>query len=270
MPTTDILIVSCAKHFPWLRYALKSIERFAHGFRQCKVLIPENDSDKLQHLLGDFSNSFGIPIRIAMFKDWPSKGFLRHEDIIIHSNEWTDADFILHSDSDCLFVEEFRPQDYFVEGKPVLMHGSYKWLREVVQANLDMWRETVERAIGGPVEQETMRRHPAVFSRFLYPKTQECIRAHTKSDAHDFIHSCREEFPQGFCEFNTLGAIAWRHFHDDYHWINHQELHENGIPWPNSKLVQFWSHGNPEEPQEPVYKGKPHRCTPAELLKSIP
>lgn len=268
---TDILIVSCAKHFDWLRFALKSIDRFARGFRQCKVLIPENDHDKLQHLLGEFSGCFGIPIRIALFRDWTGKGFLRHEHIIMTADEWTDADFILHTDSDCLFVEPFSPEDYFVDGKPVLMHARYEWLKNEVQANLDMWRVAVESAIGPPVEQETMRRHPAVHPRLVYAVARHLMVKHTGKPVDEYIQSCREEFPQTFAEHPTLGAVAWREMHDAYHWIDHEQLHKTNTPWPAStnKLTQWWSHQSPDLPQEPIFRGQKWRGTPAELLKLV-
>jgi hypothetical protein len=266
---SDILIVSCQKHYPWLRWALKSIVRFASGFRQVMVLVPENELSGLNSWLGEFSNNPGVPIRIKMFKDWPGKGFLCHEWQIMCSDQATDADYFVHLDSDTLFVEPVTPQDYFVDGKPVLMHGSYDWLHQVVQANLRMWQETVVAAIGGDVPQETMRRHPAVHPRETYVLARELIEKHTGQHPMQYIHGCREDFPQGFCEFNTLGAVAWRHLHDKYHWIDHQQLHETNTPWPAGKLVQFWSHAAPEVAQEPVFKGHPFKCTPESLLASI-
>jgi hypothetical protein len=265
--TTDIFIVSCEKHYPWLRWALKSIVRFASGFRQVMVAIPEQETSGLNAWLGEFSNNNGVPIRLKMFKDWPGRGFLCHEWQIISTDQFTDADYFVHLDSDTLFYAPVTPADYFVDGKPVLMHASYDWLHQVVQANLMMWRETVVNAIGGSAPMETMRRHPAVHPREIYALTREMIEKHTGRHPMEYVHSCREEFPQGFCEFNTLGAVAWRHLHDKYHWIDHQRLHETGTPWPDNKLCQFWGHGPVDVAQEPVYEGKPFRCTPEELLK---
>lgn len=267
--TTDILIVSCAKHFAWLRYALLSCKRFATGFRQVKILIPSEDLDAITPLLTELSQKDGITSRVQCYDDWPGKGFLRHEHVIMSSDEFTDADFVCHIDSDCMFTEPVTPEDYFVNGKQVLMHGRYEWLKNDVQANLDMWRVTVENAIGRPVTQETMRRHPAVHTRKLYPQARVEIEAHTGKSCADYIASCQESFPQGFCEFNTLGAVAWDHFHDDYHWIDHEQLHKTGTPWPNGKLVQWWSHQSPELPQSPVYKDKPWTGTPEQFLKML-
>ena len=269
MPTTDLLIVSCAKHFPWLRYSLRSVARFARGFRQVKILVPTEDLPAMSPLLTEFSGDQGIPIRVVVYDDWPGRGFLRHEHVIMCSDEFTDADFVCHLDSDCTFVEPVAPEDYFVGDKPVLMHATYEWLKNEVQANLDMWRVTVEEAIGKPVTREFMRRHPAVHHRGLYSVARACIKAHTGKDCRDYIKGCREEFPQSFCEFNTLGEVAWRLFHDDYYWVDHEQLHRTGTPWPNNKLVQWWTHQSPELPQSPIFRGQPWTGTPAELLKIV-
>jgi hypothetical protein len=263
MPNTDILIVSCAKHYPWLRYALISCKRFATGFRQVKVLVPDDDLSALSPLLAEISTVDGIPIRVQAYGDWPGKGFLRHEHVIVCSDEFTDADFIYHMDSDCMFVEPTTPEDYIVDGRPVLLYATYHWLVTEQQANLGMWKEGVEKALGGTSDHEFMRRPQLCHPRKTYAKTRECIEAHTGKSCADYIYSCENSFPQTFGEHNTLGEVAWRHFRNDYTWKN-QELGE--FPKPH-KIVQWWSHASPTEPQSPVYKDKPWHGTPEELLK---
>ncbi len=260
--TTDILVVSCAKHFPWLKFALRSIVQFASGFRQVKILIPEEDLSAMNSLLAEHIYSTGIPIRVVTYKDWPQKGFLRHEHVIMCADEYTDADFIFHHDSDVLFTEPTTPEDYFENGKPVLLHASFDWLF-TQQANLLMWKTATEKALGWNVTQECMRRPQAIHPRKIYPKARECMEKHTNIACANYIRSCENAFPQTFAEFPTLGAVAWRYFHDDYRWWNQET---EGFPKPH-KVVQFWSHASPDEPQEPYYKDKPFRCTPSELLE---
>ncbi len=258
---TDIFIVSCEKHYPWLSYALQSIAKFATGFNAINVLAPRGQEEGLFRLTDPIES--GIPIIHHFGDEWPDKGMLWHMAQIMRAEEWcSDADFILHTDSDCLFTEPFSPDDYFVNGKPVLMHASFKWLINTQQANLIQWQMAAESALGWKVTQECMRRHPAVHPRKVYAKARECIHAHTKKSCDDYIMGCRNEFPQSYAEFPTLGAVAWKYFRDDYHWINQQDE-----PFPHSKLAQFWGHGPVDVPQAPIYKGKSFECTPAQLLK---
>ena len=263
--TTDILIVSCAKHFSWLHYALLSCKRFATDFRQVKVLVPEEDLSAMTPLLTELSQIDGISIRVQCYDDWPGKGFLRHEHVIMCSDEFTDSDFIFHMDSDVMFVEPTTPDDYVVDGKPVLLHASYHWLVTEQQANLGMWKDGVEKSIGGTSDHEYMRRPQIVHHRKTYVKARERIEANTGKSCADYIRSCENAFPQTFCEFNTLGEVAWRYFRSDYLWPD-QALGE--FPKPH-KVVQWWSHQSPELPQSPVYKDKPWTGTPAELLKIL-
>jgi hypothetical protein len=265
MPKVDILIVSCERHFPWLRYALKSCVRFASGFRQVLVMIPNEDLTAMNPLLAEFSNNTGIPIRVRVFDDWPAKGFLRHEDIIMHSDEHTDADFIFHMDSDCTWVEPTTPDDYFEDGKPVLLHASYYWLVNFQQANLGMWKDGVEKALGGTSDQEFMRRPQMMHPRKTYAKARECIEKHTGRSCSEYIHSCENSFPQTFGEHNTLGEVAWRHFHNDYSW---KDQEKGEFPKPH-KIAQWWSNSPPTEPQSPVIHDKPWTGTPDQLLNSL-
>jgi hypothetical protein len=260
----DIFVVSCAKHFPWLQYALQSMVKFATGFRQVLIMIPEEDLPALNPWFGKLQSP-NLPIRAKVYDDWPGKGFLRHEDIIMRSDKFTDADFICHMDSDTLFCEPVSPDDYFINGKPVLMYATYHWLVTTQQANLGMWQTAVQKAVGGPVLNEFMRRHPAVHARHVYGQARMCIGGHTGMSASRYIQSCREEFPTGFAEFNTLGEVAWRYFHEDYHWWNQET---EGFIKPN-KVVQFWSKSPPEIPQKPVFKDQPFECTPESLLKIL-
>lgn len=269
--TCDIVIVSCAKHFNWLRYCLLSCKKFATGFRQIKILIPSEDLEAMTPLLTELSQIDGIGSKVQCYDDWPDKGFLRHEYAIMCSDYFTDADFIYHMDSDCMFVEPTTPEDYIVDGKPVLLYASYAWLI-TQQANLGMWKEGVEKAIGGTSDHEFMRRPQMTHHRKTYAKARECIEAHTGQSCADYIRSGRNEFPQSFGEFNTLGEVAWRHFHSDYCWPN-QELGE--FPKPH-KVVQFSSGNSPagvvsalDQPQRPYYKDQPFECTPESLLKML-
>lgn len=259
---TEIFVVSCQKHFDWLEYCLRSIAKFATGFSGVTLLVPDDDHQKAIGVANCYNNA-EVPLSVLHGDEWPGKGMLWHMAQIMRSDIWCrDADFVLHFDSDCLFTEPVRPEDYFEDGKPVLMHASYDWLINTQQANLGMWKANAERALGGTVTEETMRRHPAVHYEWLYRAARACIEQHTGMSIDKFIMSCENSFPQSFAEFPTLGAVAWRLFPDSYAWRNQETQ-----GFPPSKLVQFWSHQSPTIPQAPVYKDKPFPCTPDYFLK---
>lgn len=236
---TSILIVTCARHFPWMEYCLKSIAKYARDFHEVALVLPS------QEPLGDVNEMIDrhpgpVPLRVILEPEWPGKGMLWHEWMIVKSDlVCPESDFILHTDSDCVFTQPVTPQDYFVDGKPVLMYASYEWLCKQ-QTNIRNWQVATENALGGIVENEFMRRHPAVHYREVYARTRQAIEDRNRMRCEDYIKSCRNEFPQGFAEFPTLGEIAWRQLREQYHWIN-QETE----PFPPEKLHQFWSHRVP-------------------------
>jgi hypothetical protein len=149
------------------------------------------------------------------------------------------ADMIMHMDSDCVFTEPVTPHDYMLQSKPVLMYASYAWL-ETQQANLLMWQKCVENALGWKPDNEFMRRHPAVHFPHVYRKARELIELNTGKKMDDYIRNGRNEFPQTFAEYPTLGEVAWVFFKPEYFWINQET-----DPFPKNKIHQMWSHREP-------------------------
>lgn len=252
MPNVEIFIVSCAKHFPWLEYCLKSIEKYATGFLGTTVLVPEQDKKLFYSTMPEFA---GLKCRTG--DEWPDKGMLWHMAQIMRSDEWCpNADFILHTDSDCLFSEPVTPDDYFENGKPILYYENFGSLGRKHPEVL-RWQQVVQNCVGFKVLNETMRRHPAVHQRKTYAKSRAEIEQTTKMPCDDYIKSQRNEFPQSFCEFVTLGNVAMRYFPNNYKLL---DMEKNA--WPPQKIVQFWSHSPPHIAQKPLLHGKPFECTP--------
>ena len=56
-----------------------------------------------------------------------------------------------------------------------------------------------------------------------------------------------ESAPQTFAEFPTLGAVAWEHFHDAYHWARFPVHNDGSHPaLMRDKMKAFWSIGGVE------------------------
>jgi hypothetical protein len=264
---TEIFIVSCGRHFPWLEYCLKSIDKYATGFSGVTVLIPAYDLDAFM-ALGLKLPSTNLKIRVG--DEWTNKGMLWHMAMVMNADEWCpEADFILHTDSDCVFSEPVTPDDYFKDGKPILYHERFKSLG-AKHPDVLRWQEVVQACVTFPVTQETMRRHPAVHPRKVYKQSRKEIEKKTNKPWDQYIFEQRNEFPQSFCEFVTLGNVGMRYFPNEYCLYDTEKN-----SWPHQKIVQF-SSGNspmglaglipPTVVQHPVYKGKPFSCTPDYFL----
>jgi hypothetical protein len=261
----SILIVTHGKDFPWLRWSLKSIAKFATGFHEVVVCIPSSED---WHQVLNFATGYSgqAILRFNHFDQWPGKGFVHHMDRIIHADQiCPQADFILHMDSDCIFTEPVTPEDYFWGGKPVLIGAPYPWI--VAKFNNPhhlRWKEAVERALGGTSEREFMRRHPAVHYRDLYQQTRDAILKHTRQPSSDYIRASQNTFPQTFAEFPTLGEVAWRDLRESYYWIN-----QESDPWPKDKLIQFWSYGPMNKPNNVWQGGTMVEMVPQEVFNRL-
>src|SRR5688500_11539308 len=100
-----ILYVTYAKDFKWLIFSLRSIEKFATGFSEVVILVPNQDLVELKALASALSGQSGIPIRCIGGDEWPGQGFLWHEAMICRADQiCPDADIVCHFDPDVVFT----------------------------------------------------------------------------------------------------------------------------------------------------------------------
>lgn len=242
----------------WLKYCLYSIKKFCTGFRNVIVMVPDRDIETVEPVCREWGPE---NLSIEMFTEVEGKGMLHHMAIECMADQYCQSDFVLHFDSDCIFIEPVTPADYFGdEGKPVLLMEAYERFK-VKHPGVLRWQEATEKAIGKPVGFEFMRRHPAVHYREIYPKTREMVETAHNMLFLDWAVSGKNEFPQSWSEYNLLGAVAWIRKRRSYHWINTG----NDLP-PKSKLWQGWSHGGLDRPTD---TGAFVPETPRQIFKKV-
>jgi len=226
--------VSYAKDLEWFRYSLASYRRFATGFDDAVVLIPEQDRELFEQACE------GSGVRTEAFLDWPGIGFNRHMAIKTSADLFTDAKLIFHIDSDTVFTMPVTPECWMHEsGKPVALYQLFSSFEN--EFGPKMWKSRVDAAIGGSVLRMMMVTPPYIHYRDVYAATREAVeRQHCDKTFLEYVKSCENTFPQGYAEFPTLGALAQRApFAEDYHWHN---IIAEGNP---AKLLvgEGWSHG---------------------------
>lgn len=250
----SIFIVSYAKDAEWLWYCLASIEKFASGFLEVVVAIPMGD--ELAHK-PHWERFKGI--KWHGYEEAPAPlGMLDHMVRKCSADTFCKGDLIAHVDADCVFIKPVTPADYMHDGKPVLLMEPFSLLR-VAHAGRYGWKKVVDAAIGGQVRFETMCRHPAVHWRKTYEATRHVIEGYTSKEFRDYVLSCKPDYPQGFAEFPTLGAIALRHFRSKYHFID-----VSRHPRPENFLLQAHSHSGLDtdydyNEQGIAFKGHPRK-----------
>lgn len=210
----DIFIRSYRGDFPWLAHSLQSIKRHAKGFGRVHLAIPSGDITALPAGSED----------VHLVNAWEDD-YLGQQNDKLHSDNYCQAPYIMVMDSDCILTHELRPEDLFINGKPV-------WLYEHLLVGASPWGPIVEEALGWHPEFEFMRRHPFVFPRqALVDFRQFMLEKHGEE-----FHMWLKKRPyRRFSEFNTFGAWAYRHGYDLFEWRQPSEF----PTW----IKQFWSWG---------------------------
>lgn len=224
----DCLIKSYPPDYPWLQYCLRSIQKFATGFRTIQLVVP--DTRKW------WDGSYTINnLHVTETEEYGNDGYLSQQVFKLYADTISDADFILHIDSDTVFTMPVTPETYFTNGKIDWMMTPYSMIDTP-------WKPITEKFMRMPqpfsVSFEFMRRAPQMIPRWLYPAIREfCQQKHGCTLAQYIM----KQPYRAFSEYNALGAFAYYYHNEQFNWINTAEVPEN--KWPPLTVLQKYSHG---------------------------
>jgi hypothetical protein len=235
----DILTVTFRRDLGYFRILARSVAKYARGFRTWRVVVPVEDACMFIKIIEEEGVDEHVPTVVHTGLEWPGQGFLWHEYEVFTADRRTTAPLILHADADFAFLKESRPQDFLWEGsKPFLCYESFKSLaeRRAFDGLLAHWRVAAEAATGLVVPVETMWQQPIVLWRTTHKLAREVIEHRHKTSLEDYVRQQRNEHPQTFAEFTTLGGVAWNLENDRYHWIDTAREER-----PERRVYQAWS-----------------------------
>lgn len=260
----ELFVVTYGRDFRYLKYFLKSVEKYASGFYGMTILVPDEDFAELKRVVADYYHG-KIPVRLKHCYVWAGKGMLWHEAHVCRSEKWCPkADFVAHIDPDCIFTGPTTPEDYFEDGKPILPYENFDTLI-MRQPGTIHWKKALAKCLPFPVDNEFMRRHPEVYHIGLYEKLRQQVEEKTSMEFNNYVRSCQNEYPQGFTEYPALGAVAAKYFPELYHLHDcATERNPDKSPYP---VQQCWSHVAPDEPCELWVDGERIRTTAIELYE---
>lgn len=228
--TALIFIKSYPSDFPWLEYCLRSIRKFASGFREVVVVVP-----KVQVLSEKSWLRASPQVKVLEAVEYGHDGYLSQQVFKLYADTFTDdTDYILHIDSDTIFTSPVTPETYFTNGKIDWMMTPYALIETP-------WQPITEKfltLLRHPIEFEFMRRAPQMIPRWLYGAIREfCVLEHGCTiDQYIMKQPYR-----AFSEYNVLGALAYYYHRDKFNWINTAETPES--EWPTLTVLQKYSHG---------------------------
>lgn len=238
LPKVWVLYVTFARDREWMEYSLKSFKKYCKGFAGVTIVVPEWDVQSFLPL-----EAYGTPecpVWIKNFAEYPGRGFVHHLAMKCCADIFCpEADMVLHMDPDCLFSAPTDPQDYLVDGKPVLVIEPFEVLKMVHPARYN-WKAGVEQALKFEVSHETMCRHPAIHHTILYKKMREHMESVHLTPFIDYVIKQKNSYPQGFSEYPTLGACAMQFYSKYYHFIDRKDQGDKADPV--SHVWQGWSY----------------------------
>lgn len=201
----DLFIRSYDGDAEWLQYCLRSIQRFATGFRRTVVVVPNGHTPPT----GDVETVF----HVAEVGDQ----YCQQQSDKMQADHFSDADFITFTDSDTVFTRPVTPNDLICpSGKVGWLYTPYASLGEQGST----WKRITEKMMKRPVEMEMMRRHPFTAPRWALQEFRAWVhRTHGISMERYFLTQLNRECS----EFNFLGAYLWFHHRDKVEWQNTDE-----------------------------------------------
>lgn len=223
--TTDIIIRSYSSDFEWLKYCLRSIQRFATGFRRTVVIVPQGQVPPT----GTAESVFYIQETMP--------GYMAQQNDKLHADAFSDAEFLLFMDSDTIFTRPITPADAVSDCRyTVWLYTPYSSLPN---DDAQMWKCVTEKALKQPVDYEFMRRHPLCAPRWALEEFRRWMLREHGMPLERYI---AQQPNREFSEWNALGAWLWLHHRDKILWQNTDE--ELGAPF----VHQSWSYGgfNPD------------------------
>jgi hypothetical protein len=226
--TNDLFIKSCAKDVEWLKYSLRSIQKFCTGFRDVVLLFPKEEKDAL------------VPLNLKSEKVHytleSGDRYLWQQVEKLRAYAYSDAQFFTYVDSDVVFTKPVCPKDLFFEGKPIILYTPYSVLVKKDGTPDTPWQPITEAALKRPVEYEFMRRHPMTANRYLLMEFQAFMRGTHGKEPEDYI---MEQKNRAFSEFNAL--FAFDYYDNVCHERSSHFFNTEPPPIPPPVARQFWS-----------------------------
>jgi hypothetical protein len=244
VPRTEILIVTFKRDMDFLRYCLKSIRHFGSGFSGVTVLAPSHEKG-----LYDWVKRDAV---VKYFEEPPGQGMMSAQIQKLRADEWCPhADVIVTMDADCMFFRHTTPAAFVKDWRCLMVREAYT---DIGNPNRHTWKHVTEKALGWQPEYDTMVRHPQVHPRQVYELTRAAVEVHTDKKFNEYVLGCKNDFPQGFCEWVTVGAVAHRYLPECYNMVDYDHTEDVKLTGQakgsfqyaykrtTDHVVEFWSH----------------------------
>lgn len=196
----DVFYKTYNKDFNWLDYSLRSLKKHVTGYDNIHILVPKTQ-------IAQFREQFkSLPDRTIVHEvNEYGSGYMYQQVCKMQAHKYSDAAFIMFSDSDLIYDHDINLQTFIETRKPEILYTSYDKVGDA-----KCWKEPTEAFIKDPQEYEFMRRNNLIYHR----STLEAIEQYEPNLEYIVMNSPR------FSEFNAIGAFAWKFEKDKYNFVN--------------------------------------------------
>lgn len=217
MKTIDIFYKSYHKDFKLLKYSLETIKMNVTGYTNIIILIPQQE----KHLF----DTRDLPERTLIhYVEEFGNGYLFQQLCKITAHNYSNSEFILFADSDCLFDHKIDLQEFIKDEKPEILYTDWSKVGDAI-----CWKECTEKFLGEPVPYEFMRRNCLIYHRTTFLS----IELFTPNITKAVMSGGR------FSEFNAIGAFCYKYEREKYNFVNTDEWE-----YTEPKAIQLWSLAN--------------------------
>ena len=239
---TEVLIISHAKDFEWLVYALRSIHKWFTGFQGVTVAFPTKDVPLFATLRKQFD------IRLHSYDEVPGKGHVQHMAMMASADTFLprETKYMLTTDSDGIFKMASQPEHFVWNDKPFWIARSWESLTtedprnpgsKIVSDNLQ-WQPVTDAQLGFPSELFTMCLNCQMMPLDLLPSYRQHIEKTHRMPFLDYFVAGKNDFPPTRVDFNALGAFFHKFHRDRFHWFDVEKP-----PFPADRKKSYWSWG---------------------------
>lgn len=222
--TTSIFIRSYRGDRFWLDYCLRSLKKFAHGFKEIVVVLPKGDEPHF-----DGTNFHGA--RVVWWDDLPGDGYLGQQHCKMYADTIVDSDYVFFVDSDCFAEGEVHPDMYRSGVKPIQLLRYWEGIGDAA-----IWEPITEKAMGFAPRFEHMAFVPLMYWRNTLTECRKYMEGVHDKTLGQYIQSVPA---RSFSEFNALGAFAHAFQPHLYDW----RLADPATDGVSRIVKQYWSWG---------------------------
>lgn len=182
-----------------LHYLLRSIEKFCTGFSGITITTLASSEEKIRPISEEFPFSRYIECETTAPHD-----FIGQQITKMTANYYTDYDYIIYIDSDCVIDKPITPDDFMADGRPIMLMEPYSLFYN--KGSNVPWQTVTSKFARRQVDYEFMRTFPLTYPRNFYADFQAWFEKNNGMPIEDVWKRVQGDY---FSEFNLMGAFSY-------------------------------------------------------------